>query len=68
MKNIQFKRLTNCTGRNGYFKQSGIDLLVTSNDSIMLSPITSKGTIGRCDMEIPKESIDELIKVLQSLK
>jgi hypothetical protein len=69
MKHINFKRVTNFTGRNGYFKQSGIDFLpIPQRNSIMIAPLTSKGEIGRCDMEIPKESIDELIKVLQFLK
>lgn len=68
-KQITFKRITNFTGRNGYMKQSGIDILPLSySQSILIAPITSKGKVGRCDMEIPKESIDDLIKMLQSLK
>jgi len=68
MKTIKFARNTFFTGRNGMFKASGLEILpLDHNNSFMISPITSKGLIGRCDVEIPKEVLPELIKTLQSL-
>jgi predicted Rdx family selenoprotein len=63
---IKFCRETNFTGRNGYFKASG--LLVTGYDqhgNVMLTPITSKGKEARCDIEVPVQDIPQLIKQLQ---
>lgn len=65
---VKFERITNFTGRNGFMKCSGIDLLETSDKTVMLSPITSKGTIGRCDISVPVESIPALIAALEQLK
>lgn len=66
---INFKRSCNFTGRNGYFRQSGLEVLHSSGrPNIMLVPITGKGREARCDMEIPLESLPELIRVLQKIE
>lgn len=63
----------NFTGRNGYFKCSGIDLLsLTNGDSrvvkVMLTPLTSRGDLARCDVTIPVENINEVIKALEEIR
>lgn len=60
----------NFTGRNGYGKSAGIDVMLIhfGNDSeskILLTPLTSKKVLARCDMTIPVSSVPELIEVLQ---
>lgn len=63
---IKFTRETNFTGRNGYFKASGIELSgYDPMGNILLTPITSKGTAARCDVTIPVEDIPNLIKQLK---
>lgn len=68
MANIKFSREMNFTGRNGYFKASGIDLLPLDYDKkIIITPLTSKGRLASCDITIPKEDIPELINQLKKL-
>lgn len=62
---ITFKRIVNFFGRNGYFKSSGISISVDSIDTtVSLDPITSKGNIGRCRIEIPIEDIPDVVSTL----
>jgi len=68
MIQILFKRNTNFTGRNGYMKCSGVEILpLAHGHSVMISPITSKGTVGKCDIEIPAEHLLELASELQGI-
>ena len=61
-------RQTNFTGRNGYFACGGIEVLhLNHNNSVMLSPLTSRGVVGRCDIEVPLENVPDLIVQLQAL-
>ncbi len=54
---IKFKRQVNFMGRNGFFKSTGLDVLVDRQRKIVtLSPITSKGMIGNCAIEVPLEA------------
>lgn len=62
---IDFKRLTKFTGRNGYFNMKAVEMMDSSTDCIMISPITSKGNSARCDIEIPKENLQEFIDNLK---
>jgi len=60
---INYDRNVNFIGRNGYFKASGLDIY--ANESIIiLQPITSKGAVGRCSIEIPIENIAALMNIL----
>ena len=60
---IKYDRNVNFIGRNGYFKASGLDIY--ANESIViLQPITSKGEIGRCSIEIPIEAVAALMNIL----
>lgn len=68
MKKILYPSLTALNkGRNGYAHSSGIDLMKLSNDNILLTPITSKGNLQSCEIEIHKDCIPELIQQLQKL-
>ena len=63
---IKFSRETNFTGRNGYFKASGVELSgYDRKGNVLLTPLTSKGNAARCDVTIPVEDIPNLIKQLQ---
>jgi len=70
IKEIWWKpgEITNFTGRNGYFKCAGIELFTLEHtDQLMISPFTSQGRIGRCDIAIPKSAMPELISQLELL-
>lgn len=51
-------------GRNGTIKTTGIHVYTTDN-GIDISPITSKKTIGNCNIQIHYAVIPELIKKLK---
>ena len=42
-------------GRNGTINAAGLEVL-EQDDVVTLSAITSKGTVGRCYIELPKDS------------
>lgn len=65
MNDVYFSRQTRFTGRNGYFKCSGISLM-QQDDIILLETRTSRGFIGRCNVEIPVEDLPALIAGLQA--
>lgn len=70
MKTIKWLKKRDChfTGRNGWFKCCGIEIMnIEHNKSIIISPITSKGSIGRCNIEIPADPdiLYELIRTIQ---
>lgn len=66
MKQVKFSRQTSFTGRNGEFVATGVDFEPTKR-GVMIAPITSKGTIGRCDITIPLEDIPAFIEALKSV-
>lgn len=63
-KEIHFERLSDFTGRNGYYKCGGVEVMNISNDMVMMSPLTQRGKVARCDIAIPKEDIPALIALL----
>jgi hypothetical protein len=67
--NLLFSQQTNSLGRNGYMKCSGLDLCKGGlrDDLMLLSPLTSRGHVGRCELEIPLEDLPALIAGLQKL-
>ena len=66
---IGWNRTTNFTGRNGYMQCKGMDVLtLPGSNSVMLSPLTSRGKVGRCDIEVPIEALPQLIEALQAVK
>jgi hypothetical protein len=67
MEKLIYERTTYFLGRNGYFKQQGIDVFDTGYN-IELRPITSKGLIGRSVLTIPKEEFGGFMKVLKTFE
>ena len=65
MDKIEFVRKTWFTGRNGLFTSKGLEVWEASNNDIVISPITGKGQVGRCDIAIPKENIYDVIRELE---
>jgi len=41
-------------GRNGPIKTSGVEVFVVGNE-VWMSPLTSKGGVGRCHVAIPSD-------------
>jgi hypothetical protein len=64
-KTIKFDRTVQFLGRNGGFKCTGVSALATSDDTLMIEPITSKGDVGRCFIEIPIENVSAFINALE---
>jgi len=65
---VRWDRTTNFTGRNGYFKCSGIELVpLDHNSSVMVSALTGRGDVARCDIEIPLEAVPDVIAKLQAM-
>lgn len=64
-KEIPFKKITTFQGRNGTGKCTGI-LISNLGDNLWIAPITSKGSVGNCGIEIPKEDLPKLIKALKN--
>ena len=63
-----WERTTRFTGRNGNFRCSGIEFLpLDHNKSVLVSALTGRGDVARCDIEIPLEAIPEVISKLQAL-
>lgn len=64
--NVKYNSIVNFEGRNGFFKQSGLEIQTTDSEKrIQLFPLTSKGAIARCMLEIPEESLDDVIRELK---
>lgn len=65
MKKVTFNKITNFTGRNGYMKCGGVEVFPYSHEPVtMLSALTSKGEVGRCDIAIPNEDVVSVAKAL----
>lgn len=69
---VKFPFLTNFTGRNGYSKCSGLEVMEYRNRPegacFFLTPLTSKGKLANCDIIIPVSAIPELVNALLRLK
>lgn len=63
---VLYKELVHFTGRNGYYKASGLDIIY-NGDVMVLTPLTSRGQFANCRIEIPKESVCQVIEALQTL-
>jgi hypothetical protein len=53
-------------GRNGYMKQSGVEVFKSPFGVLRISPVNSKGTVGNCCIEVPSdpETLNKFIKAL----
>jgi hypothetical protein len=60
---------TEFLGRNGLFKCNGFEISVYVKPNyqkvIMIEPLTSRGQIGRCAIEIPHSDLQTFINQLQ---
>jgi len=74
MEDITYPRILHFEGRNGYFKCGGITVIASDLDPakyhnyVTLMPLTSRGAPGRCSIDVPMESVDDLIAALQKAK
>jgi len=59
IKHINFSKPTNFTGRNGYMKCGGVEIFPFP-DGTLLTAKTSRGQVGRCDIKIPDENLEEV--------
>ena len=60
--NTQFKTKTEALGRNGMMIVTGLDVSsVEGRGYLSIRPITSKGLLGRCLIELPTEAIPTII-------
>lgn len=68
MTQVKFSKETKFTGRNGYFRCTGVELLkMDHSDEVMISPLTGNGSVGRCDISVPIADIPKLVEQLQEL-
>ena len=69
MVRVHYDKTVSFEGRNGMFKQSGMEVMVSAAEKcVLLFPLTSRGVIGRCMMEIPEAAIDDVIRALTVVK
>lgn len=69
IKEINYRTPRTFLGRNGMFKQSGIEVMTHSDGlGVRISPVTSKGQIGRAWIDIPWENLEETCKALNDAK
>ena len=62
---VIYSRKVPYCGRNGCFNMTGAYISETSKDNVRIEPITTRDTIGRCWVEIPKEDIPAVIEKLK---
>ncbi len=63
---IKFDKQVHFEGRNGYFKSIGLKVVENHKEGLIeLYPITSKNKTGKCLIEIPKKSLQELWKMIK---
>lgn len=55
-------------GRNGEFRCAGLEVKQYGGIVVQFEPVTSKGEVGRCVIEMPVDKLDELIGVLSEIR
>jgi hypothetical protein len=65
---VNYKSIVNFEGRNGYFKQGGLAIQELGDGKVALFPLTSKGDIARCMIEIPVDDLETVINTLEAVK
>lgn len=66
MNKIKFDRNVTFLGRNGEFKQEGVEV-VDFRDFIEIAPTTSKHETGRSWLQIPKKDLPKFIDLLNQI-
>jgi hypothetical protein len=67
-REVKYDKTVSFIGRNGLGKCKGIDVSKCHKDYLTLSPIRSIGGTGNCQIEIPLENIDDLVRALFDMK
>lgn len=70
IENIKFtdNKLTYFQGRNGLGRCAGVSVsLSRSLELAVVEPITSRGMVGNCRLEIPMEDIPAVIEALKKV-
>ena len=69
---IRWDNITRFLGRNGPGKSSGLyvefipkTISINKIDTLRFIPLTSRGDLARCEAEVPREKIGELIELLK---
>ena len=69
---IKWDTTTRYLGRNGWGKSSGMyvelipeSISINKIDTVRFIPLTSRGDLARCEAEVPREKIGELIELLK---
>lgn len=66
MNKIKYNQAVNFLGRNGMFKQSGLDIYTLNRTPIIeLTPIDSRSNLARSFIQIPVDALPKVIKALQ---
>jgi hypothetical protein len=73
LREISFSRETRFQGRNGYFRCKGLAVgraptVTSGGEVIFCEPVTSRGEVGNCQIQVPVEAVPELIGVLRELQ
>lgn len=63
---LKFPEILSFVGRNGRFKMGGVKV-EKNEDIIYLWPITSRGRIGRAELQIPVSELKAFIAALQEV-
>jgi hypothetical protein len=53
-------------GRNGTGKCAGLEIGLMGH-RVCLSPITSRGKVGNCSIDVPLDKVEYLIRALQNM-
>jgi hypothetical protein len=68
---IEFSQRTESIGRNGMLITTGLYIhknLWNNGETVSISPVTSKGLVGKCSIEIPTADIPQLINELKRIE
>ena len=71
---VEWDSPTRFLGRNGEGKSSGVyvelipgSISMNRIDTVRFIPLTSRGDLARCEAEVPRQKIGELIELLKAL-
>ena len=69
---IKWDTTTRFLGRNGWGKSSGVyvelipqSISMNKIDTVRFIPLTSRGDLARCEAEVPRDKIGDLIELLK---
>lgn len=68
MREIKFDKQTSFLGQDGYYNCTGLFVTENLNGQVWIEPITSKGEVGRCRIEIPVDALTEVIAALKAVE